>query len=130
MNSIMRNQNGWYDQLKAVVNANPVFARIEAVTGVDRYEIAMIGAATLMYNMGPGNGNTEKVISAMATVEFVEANLANPNLMPSVGIPYGEQVSKGYAIRATDSYSGTGYWIGVMDYVARQAYHLKNQKVN
>lgn len=120
-------RQSYYDNLKASVNANiTVFQQIEDATGVDKYELAMIGAATLMYNMGPAY--TDKVIAALRSVEFYPDCLENLKY-PGVGVNYAEQASRGYAIRCSDSYSGTGYWIGVMDYVAKDAYNtIKNLK--
>lgn len=125
-------RSDYYDELKASVNANlATFQAIEDETGVDKYEIAMIGAATLMYNMGPGGGdpendianNTQKVIAALRSVEFDKTKLESTSVGPAAGIDQSEQISRGYAITCSDSYSATGYWIGVMDYVARDSYH-------
>ncbi len=120
-------RKSYYDDLKASVNANiTVFQQIEDATGVDKYELAMIGAATLMYNMGPAY--TDDVIAALRSVEFYPDCLENLKY-PGVGVNYAEQASRGYAVRCSDSYSGTGYWIGVMDYVAKDAYNtIKNLK--
>lgn len=129
MNIIRRNENGYYDTLKANINSNSAFEEMEKASGIDKYEIGLIGAATLMYNMGPGNGNTERVIEAMKNVQF-DKNKLEGELMPGVGTSYAEQVSRGNAVTCTHEYSGTGYWIGIMDYVVRDGYHTLKQLEN
>ena len=94
MNMIRRNENGWNDMLKANINGNSAFDRMQKDSGIDKYEIGLMGCAALMYNMGPNNGNTEKVINAMTSVQY-----------------------DGTTVTCTDGYANTGYWIDVMNEV-------------
>lgn len=97
-------EDGYYNLLKSVVNGNSYFEQMEKDSGIDKYEIAMMGAAALMYNMGPYDGNTAKVINAMSEIVY-----------------------DGETVTCTDPYGKTGYWVDVMNDVVADGRELLKQ---
>ncbi|MBQ8298948.1 MAG: M23 family metallopeptidase [Clostridia bacterium] len=73
-----------FNRLKELVNSNPAFAAMTADCGISGMELALSGCSAYMYNKGPGNGNTERIIEAMGTIMYdpVEKQAYYPGLAP------------------------------------------------